>query len=296
MSSISSDDGSGKIATAPRRLVAWLSVIVLVAGLVLTGALAWGASDIHQRNEDRLLNLELRQAASVVTAAVPSIQIPLVSAAELADATNGSREAFQKYIGAFVGPAAQFVSASLWHISSGIPAESTSVGSPPATPTNPSTLDGFVSIARRSSPFAVLNLLASPQPSIAYAASAGPTSAWVVVADSVVPKNKTLSVTKNSAFSQLNYAIYLGASARPADLLGATSRGGTAGANSATVTVAFGNSSITLVGTPNGELGGTLLSASTSHRRPGRCRPGPHGWNRHRISGQAANSGGVARG
>ncbi len=82
------------VEAAPNWRPNSLSILVLLAGLILTGALAWIAVSIHDRNEDRLLNLELRQAASVVTAAVPSIQIPLTSAAELAASTNGKRAAF----------------------------------------------------------------------------------------------------------------------------------------------------------------------------------------------------------
>jgi hypothetical protein len=259
MSTLLSDDASDG-ATAPKRPVAWLSVVVLLVGLALTGALAWGASDIHQKNENRLLSLELHQAASVVTAAVPSIQIPLVSASALADATNGSSSTFEKYMRGFVGPSAEFVSASLWRAAGGVPVVISSVGSAPTTLTGLGAVDAFVSGARRAVPFSVLNLLSEAEPTIAYAASAGPTSSWVVVAERIVPKNRTLNVARNSAFSQLNYAIYLGPTTRPSALLGASSGVIPGGSNSATATVAFGNSSITLVATANGELGGTLLA------------------------------------
>lgn len=263
MSSPSSDLGPDRIASAPKRPVAPLSVVVVLVGLVLTGALAWGASEIHQRNENRLLNLELKQAASVLTVAIPSIQIPLVSAAELGDATKGAPAAFHKYMGTFVGPNSEFLSASLWHVAGGSPTLVTAVGSPPTLPASLSTIDAFVVRAQRSSPFAVLNLLADVQPSIAYAASAAGSSAWVVVADTPVPRNRKLNVSENSAFSQLNYAFYLGSSTRPVDLLGASPGGVPAGSNSASTTVAFGDSAITLVATPNSELGGTLLARLT---------------------------------
>ncbi|MGO9341764.1 MAG: PP2C family protein-serine/threonine phosphatase [Acidimicrobiales bacterium] len=260
MSSVSQDAKSDRITTPPRHPVAGLSVVVLVVLLVLTAALAWGASDINQRNENRLLKLELRQAASVVAAAVPTIQIPLVSATQLADATNGNAGSFQKYMGEFVGTTGEFVFASLWRSQGGAPTMVTSVGTAPTTPATPATIDNFLLSAPRSNPFAVLNLLSGAQPSIAYAAAAGPSSRWVVFAERLIPKGRRLSVTKNSAFSQLNYALYLGSSSRPADLLGASSGGIPAGANSATDTVPFGNTSITLVATPSGELGGTLLA------------------------------------
>jgi hypothetical protein len=260
MSSVSPNETSGRVATAPKRPVAWLSLVVVVVLLVLTTAVAWGASEIHQRNENRLLKLELTQAASVVSATVPSIQIPLVSAAQLADATSGSVPSFQKYMGEFVGTTDEFVFASLWRTSAGGQTIVTSVGAETTTPVTSGTIQRFLLSAPSASPFAVLNLLSGAQPSIAYAAAAGPASPWVVFAERAVPKGRTLNVTKNSAFSQLNYALYLGPSSRPADLLGASPGEIQGSANSATVTVPFGNSSITLVATPNGELGGTLLA------------------------------------
>ena len=96
-----------------------LSLVVRLIGLALTGLLAGVAFSIHDHNEDRLLNLELHQAGSVVTAAVPAIQIPLTSAAELAAATNGSPLAFQQYMTAFVGTAGPFVGSSLWKVGDG---------------------------------------------------------------------------------------------------------------------------------------------------------------------------------
>ncbi len=54
------------VEAAPNWRPNSLSILVLLAGLILTGALAWIAGiSIHDRNDrDRLLNLELKQAAS----------------------------------------------------------------------------------------------------------------------------------------------------------------------------------------------------------------------------------------
>jgi hypothetical protein len=257
---MSSDPPEGAVVLfgQKRRRPGWLSVVVLVAGLLLTGGLAWGAKTIHEHNESHLLSVELRQAASVVTASLPSVQIPLVSAAELAQATDGATPAFQKYMARFVGPSDEFVSASLWHVTDETTSLTTSVGAS-TFGADPETLHAFVLRAQRSNPFAVLNLLQGTSPGIAYAAAGSPAS-WVVLAERSLPKNRRLAVTRNSAFSQLNYAIYLGTSRRPSDLLGASPGPLPAGANSAFVTVPFGDTAITIVASPNGELGGTLLA------------------------------------
>jgi len=92
---------------------------------------------IHDHNEDRLLTLELHQAASVVSAAVPSIQIPLSSAAELAAATNGNPLQFRDYMATYVGGKGPFASASLWRVGSGGPTTVVIVGSTPELTTIP---------------------------------------------------------------------------------------------------------------------------------------------------------------
>jgi hypothetical protein len=244
---------------APRRWPSRLSGIVLLAGLVLTGALAWVSVSIHDHNEDRLLTLELHQAASVVSAALPSVQIPLSSAAELAVATNGNPLQFRGYIGPYVGGKGPFVSASLWRVDDGTPMAVATVGLPSTLSATPGAAARFLSEAQRAPPLAVFNLLNQRRPTIGYAAAV-PDTPWVVYAERQLPADRKLNVTRSSAFSQLRYALYLGRSTKASDLLesvGSLPRSGPRAKDS----VPFGDSAITLVATPNGELGGSLLAA-----------------------------------
>src|SRR5690348_2302054 len=94
----------------------WVAVAVLAVGLVVTGVLVWISAATYTRNENRLLNLRARDAGTLLTSALPTLQIPLASAAALADATNGDTVKFQSFIRPSVGPQGkgQFVSVSLW--------------------------------------------------------------------------------------------------------------------------------------------------------------------------------------
>jgi hypothetical protein len=254
-------DEPPEVNAAPRRWPSSLSLVVVVAGFVLTGSLTWATSSIHAHNEDRLLSLELHQAASVITAALPSIQIPMTSAAELAAATDGNPEQFRNYIAPYVGGTGPFASASLWRLGSGAPTAVVIVGSAPDLESTPGELAVFLSQARRSAPLAVLNLLGRARPGIGYASvPATASSPWVVYAERILPADRKLTVTRNSAFSQLNYAIYLGRTAKPSDLLEASATEFPLRGQQATAIVSFGSSAITVVATPNGELGGTLLA------------------------------------
>src|SRR5436305_7713195 len=88
--------------------------IALVLGLLVTAALSITTSVLYDHNEHRLLRLRARELSLVLTAVVPSIQTPLASAAELADATNGDPQKFRAFMAPYVGPGRQFSSASLW--------------------------------------------------------------------------------------------------------------------------------------------------------------------------------------
>jgi hypothetical protein len=251
-------DVAPEIGAAPRRWPSSLSIVVLVAGLLVTGLLTSVTESVHNHNESRLLSIELKEAGSVVAAAVPSIQIPLTSAAQLAAATNGSPSQFRSSMQSYTS-GNPFASASLWRLGSGPPTEVAAVGLPADIGTMPGAVAAFLSQARRTPPLAVLNLLNQTRPGIGYASAASPSSPWIVYAERILPQDRKLNVTRNSAFSQLNYALYLGKTATNANLLEASATHFPLVGQRASVTVPFGNSAITLVATANGELGGSLL-------------------------------------
>src|ERR1700736_6592769 len=103
----------------------------IVMGLVVTAALALTSLAVYNRNERRVLNLRVRELNLVLAATVPSIQTPLASAAELANATGGSPQKFRVFMTPYVGPGRPFASASLWPLGGARLAPTAVVGSPP---------------------------------------------------------------------------------------------------------------------------------------------------------------------
>ena len=81
-----------------RRRPSGAVAIAFVLGLVITAALSVTTSVLYNHNEHRLLRLRARELSLVLTAVVPSIQTPLASAAELANATNGNPQKFRTFI------------------------------------------------------------------------------------------------------------------------------------------------------------------------------------------------------
>jgi serine phosphatase RsbU (regulator of sigma subunit) len=239
-----------------------VAAIAFFLGLLVTAAFAVISVRLYDRNEDRLLHLRAREVGSVLTAVVPSIQTPLASAAELADATGGDAARFRAFMAPYVGPGRQFASASLWRLGPHKLAPTAVVGTAPALAKLPAQARGFFEHAERSQRLNITGILAAPNPSLGFEFSTpGVKHGWAVYAENPLPKDRRSTLARNSAFSDLNYALYLGHSRRQADLL-VTSlhRFPVRGRQASTVTP-FGDSAFTLIVTPHGPLGGTFFES-----------------------------------
>ena len=84
-------------ASLGRRQLHWLSIVVLVVGTAAVGGLTWVTSWSHGRNEQRLLDQRVREAAAVLVTGLPRVQTPLAAGAELAEATNGDVGVFRGF-------------------------------------------------------------------------------------------------------------------------------------------------------------------------------------------------------
>jgi serine phosphatase RsbU (regulator of sigma subunit) len=229
-------------------------------GLAVTAGFALISLGLYDRNETRLLRLRAREVGSVLTAAVPSIQTPLASAAELADATGGNHQRFQAFISPYVGPGRPFASASLWRLGASKPAPTAVVGAAPALASQSERARQFFAHAERSHLLNVTGILNSPRPSLGFEFSTpGTKGGFAVYAENPLPKDRRSALAKNSAFSDLNYALYLGRSRRPSDLLVTSLHRFPINGRQASTVAPFGDTVFTLVVTPNGPLGGTFF-------------------------------------
>jgi serine phosphatase RsbU (regulator of sigma subunit) len=241
-----------------------VAAVAFCLGLVVTAAFALTAQRLYDRNENRLLHLRAREVSSVLTTVVPSIQTPLGSAAELADATAGDHRRFRAFIGPYVGPGRPFASASLWRLGSSRLAPTVVVGSPPVLASLPEQARKFFAHAERSPLLNVTGVLTSPRPSLGFEFSTpGMRHGFAVYAENPLPKDRRSALARNSAFSDLNYALYLGHSRRQADLLVTSLHRFPVKGRQASEVVPFGDTAFTLVVTPNGPLGGTFFESLT---------------------------------
>lgn len=235
-----------------------MAILVLVSGLLLSTALVLTSAKLYDHNENRLLRLRARELGLVLSSAIPPIQTPLASAAALADATRGDAQKFRALLAADVGPGRQFASVSLWNLSGARPARVAVLGTTPTL----STAEARKAFAPRSRPqlLNIIGRLKSTSPGIGYELRPpGARSEFAVYAENPLPKNRRSKLESNAAFSDLDYAIYLGHSTRSAELLVTSLKRLPITARRASERVPFGNSSLTLLVTPRGALGGSFF-------------------------------------
>ena len=113
------------------------AILTLLAGLLITAGFAVAARVLYNHNETRLLGLRDRELSLVLSTAVPTLQTPLASAAELANATGGSAAKFRAFMKPLVGTGRAFTSASLWPAEASPPAPSVVVGTSPVLASQP---------------------------------------------------------------------------------------------------------------------------------------------------------------
>jgi serine phosphatase RsbU (regulator of sigma subunit) len=238
-----------------------LPLTVVVVGLIVTGVLAWVSQSLYASNENRLLQLRAREVGSVLSASVPSLQTTLASASELADATGGDAQKFDRFIASYIGapPRHQFVSGSLWRISGGAPRLVSAVGVPLTLRMSRPRAASFLTLASRTPGLSVLGLLQQADRRLGYGfAAPGSKGRFVAYAESSLPANRRSRVAGNSAFSDLDYVVYLGRSQRSQDVLVTSLDKLPVRGEHASDSVPFGRTALTLVIVPRRALAGTL--------------------------------------
>jgi serine phosphatase RsbU (regulator of sigma subunit) len=249
--------GSPWGGTGPSGAVA----IALVLGLLITAALSITTSVLYNHNEHRLLRLRARELSLVLTAVVPSIQTPLASAAELANATNGNPQKFRAFIAPYVGPGRQFASASLWGPNGQRLSPTVTAGAAPAIVSHPKLAQRFFQRARRAATLSIVGLLSSSPPRLGYEFSTpGKTGGFAAYGESPLPADRRSRTASTQGFSDLHYALYLGKSRAPGQLLVTDVNRLPLSGRTASTVVPFGDASLALVVSPKDSLGGSFFA------------------------------------
>jgi len=239
----------------------WAPIIVVSIGLAVTAALALVSHAQYTNNENRLLNLRVKEVAAVLAQAQPNVQIPLASAAALADATGGNVAKFKRFVAPYVGPrpSHQFVTVSLWRAGPRQSAPIAVVGLTPLLTTSGMNVQAFLARAARTPKLSLIGLRTPELSGVGYAfRTPESTSHFIAYGESLLPADRRSRFEQDAAFSDLDYAIYIGNSERTSDLLVTSLSKLPARGQRARVSIPYGNTVMTLVVTPRQPLAGTL--------------------------------------
>jgi serine phosphatase RsbU (regulator of sigma subunit) len=257
------------------------AVITGVLGLLLTGVLSWAAARADDATEKSLLETQSLQAATVLSTAIFVIQQPLTTALQVQAAAGpeGQPAVFRRTFAVNVGKDGQFVSASLWHKDGTHMTRLAAVGAPPGIDPAGQEVQELLHRALTTKGSVVQRVQMGDETRFAYALG-DPATGLVVKVERAIPKDKRAPVDRDSAFKDLDYAIYLGddndlaslttTDVDPADLPLA--------GDTYTTAVPFGDSVLTLeararerLGSPLSQwlplillIGGLFLTAATS--------------------------------
>jgi serine phosphatase RsbU (regulator of sigma subunit) len=241
----------------PAQLVAGICVL----GLLLTALATWAVARADNNTEHRLLQTQTRQAAAVLSTAIVTIQQSVTAALDAQKAVGRARggTAFTRIFAESVGPEKMFVSASLWHRDGDAFTRVASLGPAPGLDPHGPEIQAFLDHALSVTTSVVHRTDVEGQSRIAYARGDRDTG-FVVYAERAIPADRRSPVDRNSAFADLDYAIYVGPGTDTADmtttdvdpaslpLTGLTAR----------ASVPFGDTVLTLVTTPRTHLGSPL--------------------------------------
>lgn len=262
--------GSRAAAHGGRPRSAWIIVaVVALIGAVVTGALAIGAQQVHDNNEQRLLDRRVREVGAVLSAAIPTLQASLNSIGILATATNADAATFERVTQPIVASKRSFDSIGLWQREPGGGYRSVlDVGKRSELSTRPparvAEVFGRARRAGRATPehvptFAVVDLLGGERRRLGYAFAA-PASPYLVYGERTLAPSRKARVASDSAFSDLDYALFVGEQATSSQLIASSSGRARLVGRTGSMAVPFGNTHLLLVISPRKELGGSLLA------------------------------------
>src|SRR2546421_1036619 len=248
-----------------RRVWSWPpsrpAAVAFVIGLLLTAAVALVSMAVSPRNDRRLLHLRALEHGAVPASTATSIQTALASAAELANATGGSPQKFRELMAPYIGQGqGRFTSISLWPLRSRRPRPVVVLGAAPILPTLPDQASAFLFRPRRTGVLNMTAILTGKAPSVGFEFSApGRLRGFAVYAENRLPANRRSTLERNSAFSDLDYALYFGRSRKTTDVLVTSEKRLPITGRQASQIVPFGSGAFTLVVAPKGSLGGSFF-------------------------------------
>jgi hypothetical protein len=243
-----------------RRTVRPLTLVAVAVCLVLTFALAWAARVVDRNSNQRLLEQQVQQAAAALSGALPGVQMQLADAAQVAIDTDADPAIFERFVTPRVTGSVAAI--SLWRLdpAGGAPRQIALKGDRLELVEQNRTAT-FFSRLHPSDQLFVTKILPGSPARLGYAEMPrDDVDGLVVYAESALPSNRHVDIPPSSPFADLDFALYLGPRAADDQLVESTRPTPIRG-RTATASVPFGDTVVTLVGSTQTQLAGGLAAA-----------------------------------
>ncbi|HEX3802147.1 MAG TPA: PP2C family protein-serine/threonine phosphatase [Solirubrobacteraceae bacterium] len=248
------------VASRPRFVrwtYGWVTVVVVV-GVLVTAGLALISAELASSNEQHLLDLRSKEVASALTSALPDTQTPLGATVALADIDGANASKFDRFVAPYVGTGRQFVSISVWRIGHLNEGPVDTVGVAPELPTARGGATAVLRAAAARPGLTVRGLLHASQPRLSYAYAGSRSGQFIVEAEQALPASRYTQLPANSAYSNLNVAVYIAKRPTASRLLLSTVKQLPLPGQRSTAVVPFGSETLAVVISAREPLGGTL--------------------------------------
>ncbi|HEX5615620.1 MAG TPA: PP2C family protein-serine/threonine phosphatase [Acidimicrobiia bacterium] len=236
------------------------AVVVLLIGILLTTAMTIAANLVNDDNEQSLLEQRTLEASTVLNGSLPTIRVPLATTAELAQGTGGDVAAVENILVSATGEGGPFVGAAVFE--RGNPEPIDVIGADLEVMARPAEeIEAMIDGAFAVDDFDVIGLLDDESPRLGYAyASKATGGRYVAYAEAALPPNRRQVIQRDSAFADLDYALYLGdRELGDALVISSVEDLPITGRRTDTI-VAFGADELLFVTSPREHLGATILS------------------------------------
>ena len=230
----------------------------MVVGVLVTAGLTIVSAELASSNEQHLLNLRSKEVASALTSALPDVQTPLGAAVALADITGANASKFTRFAAPYVGVGREFASISVWRIGHLNEGPVRILGTEPELPSARGGAAAILRAAKARAGLTVRGLLHATQPRLGYAYAGPHPGPFIIEAEEALPASRYTRLPANSAYSNLNVAVYIAKRPVPARLLLSTNGRLPLPGRHAMTVVPFGSEKLAVVISARQPLGGTF--------------------------------------
>jgi serine phosphatase RsbU (regulator of sigma subunit) len=233
-------------------------LVVVVVGLVVTAALTAASHVNYLHTEHRLTKLQTELTADALAVAPLDAERRLGTVTSLVSSLGAHGPGVTSALGSLVAPSGPYAAVDLFRVSgAGVDLEDRR-GTALLAPTSSSVHDLTVRVARSGS-LDVTHIVRGGAQRLGYvSARRGPAGTFVVYAEQVLPATRQVVIPSSNPDADLRVAIYFGRVPTTGSLLETNATKLPLSGTTATTSIPFGDSTLTLVSSPRGSLAGVL--------------------------------------